>query len=706
MPAHFFKKRIYQKPLIIFIAIFCLNAIVALLNFQFALLAQQKTSFIQITDTHISSNPVTHRALEQVLLSIKQLNDKPAFVINTGDLTDFGSEIEFQHYKTIIDKSGLNFYHALGNHDVRWCNIGKKGFIKWLGPLYHSFCHKGIQFFILDSGLLLEQYGHFSKAQLNWLREELNKIGTEKPIILAAHHPLFLEKNYVDNEFELLKLLDGYNVVLFICGHGHQFRHWQTNGIHFLMTKAVKSGASGYRLFETDGDSVWIYTRDLNEQAATLDFSCALNRVRKTPAFTIDEPKSNSIFNKNLPITIRSQEISQIDVSLDGINWCTLELNHGQFKGDLDIEHFSAGNHFLKLKFSCKECQPWRHQIPIQIERNEAKLVSKFQTDDAILASPVIADDMLWFGSLDGNLYALDAETMDLKWLFHTDGPIVTTPLLREDSILVTSGDGFCYALNKKDGKEIWKTKAGEAIFSSPIYADGAIIFGSSDSSLYALRSRDGKLLWTYKTDGYIKARPIMFDDKVYIGSWDRYFYCVSKQNGALIWKQKISDNRYFPAATSNPTVFDNKVIVASHDHVVHAFRASDGKLFWQHQTNDKHKPGYSSPNCADNKIYFGSLTGHLFALGAQSGEETWTVALPDSFNPDPIFDSSPAIINSDMIVGSIGGTVFCVDKDAGRLKWSVKLSDDYLFSSPAIWKNHVYIGSCDGSLYKVSMPK
>lgn len=664
--------------------------------------SQTKLCYIQITDTHISENPETHQILETVLADVEQLPNKPAFVINTGDITEFGSEIEFKHYETIMDKSGLTFYNAPGNHDVRWSNIGKKRFVKRLGPLYHSFDISGIHVFMLDSGLLLEQYGHFSQQQLIWLQQELIKIGTEKPIILAAHHPIFLEKKYVDNEFELLELLEGYNIILFLCGHGHRNQHWQINGIHFLMTKAVKSDSPGYRIFETDGDSIWINLRNLTDKASTLDFSSSLKRDKSEPKFTIDLPESKKFYIKNIPISIHSKHASQIDVSLDGINWETLKPDRDKFNHKLDIKNFSEGNYYLTIKFVTTQGKLWLYRFPVQIGCKQKKLGSSFMTKDAILASPAIIDNLVLVGSLDSNLYALEAENMDLLWSFKTSGPIVTSPAIHEDTIFVPSGDGFCYALKKATGSLIWKARGGEAIFSSPIYVNGKIIMGSSDSSLHALRSADGNSLWKFKTNDYIKARPAFYDDKVFVGSWDRYFYCVSADDGNLIWKQKISDNRYFPAATSNPLIFNNKIIVSSHDHVVHAFNAQIGKLLWQHQTNNRNKPGYSSPVSSDNKIYFGSLSGHLFALDAQSGREVWSVALPDSMNPDPIFDSSPAIAGSQIMVGSISGVVYGANKDAGKPDWTFKLSDGYIFSSPIVWKNYVFMGSCDGKIYKL----
>jgi len=663
--------------------------------------AGAKFCFVQITDTHISQKNTTHHKLIEVLHGIEQLPIQPAFVINTGDLTEFGSAIEFERYKSIIDGSNLRCYHVIGNHDVRWSDIGKKRFVHWLGPRYQSFHYGGVYFIILDSTVPLEQYGHFSQQQLNWLQQELEKIGTEKPIILAAHHPLVLDRNYVDNEFDLLKLVQGYNVRLFLCGHGHKNRHWRVNGIDFVMTQAVVSQSPGFRLFECDSDSIRVYRYNVQNPCRQFDFSIAVAGQQHIPEFKIEQPDANRSYRDRLPVAVASPDARQIDVKLNQFSWKALQRVRNKFHFNFNIQNMAEGNHQAKLKIITMGGDEWLTRAHFQIDRDNVKLLSRLKTSDAIFATPVVDQDMVFIGSLDGSVYAAAAETMKLQWSFQTAGPIVTSPAIHKDTVFVTSADGYCYALQKGNGKLIWKTKAAQAIFGSPVYANGLIIFGSSDSCLHALNSSHGKLEWKFKTNGYIKMRPVVLDGRIFFGSWDCYFYCIASRDGQLIWKQKITDNRYFPAATSCPAIFDDLVIVASHDHRVHAFNITDGSEVWCHQGDARHKPGYSSPLIVDGTVYLGSLSGYVTALDAQSGSDVWSVALPDSIHADAIFDSSPATFGNQVIVGSIGGTLYGINKK-GVLDWSFKISDRYIFSSPVVWKNSILVGSFDGSLYKI----
>jgi outer membrane protein assembly factor BamB len=73
---------------------------------------------------------------------------------------------------------------------------------------------------------------------------------------------------------------------------------------------------------------------------------------------------------------------------------------------------------------------------------NQPKTQTMADVFDIFLSSPVVARGTVYFGSGDGNVYALDAVSGALKWKFQT----------------------------------------GDVVHASPAYADGVLYFGSWDS--------------------------------------------------------------------------------------------------------------------------------------------------------------------------------------------------------------------------------
>jgi len=667
--------------------------------FSHAAIAKTVKSFIHITDTHIKSTESIER-FHTVLKDIENSRINPEFIINTGDITEIGSMPEYQSYKAVLDSSDFKFYHLIGNHDVRWSNVGKKRYEYNLGPLYQSIEFGPAQLILLDTGTLLEQYGHFSIESLNWLKQELEKIGKTKPIILGAHHPPFLEKKYIDNELELFKIIEDYNVILFLCGHGHQNKHWTLHGIDFLMTKAVMSQDPGYRILQFNSNNeLEIYTKTVTT-TKKLDFKRSLNSRKLNVSISVRSPRIDRVYEDNLPILMTIHDVKKAEISIDQRNWTELKQGGSKFMANFNISHLPEGQHTLMIKLNSanKECLKL---FDFNINRGNTSLAFKVETRGEIQSTPIISDSSIIFGSNDGFLYSLNTETGIENWRFRTNGPITTEPIVKQDTLFFTSGDGKCYALNSQQGDMYWKSSISESIFSSPVYSEGCLYFGSSDSSMNCIASKDGSVQWRYKTGGFIKVKPNIKFEKILFGSWDGYFYCLEADSGNLVWKKKIHDNLYYSPATSNPLIVLDRVYFASHDHTVHVLDIDNGKTVWEH-SDKKHKPGYSSPANFDNKVVFGSLSGNLFALDEQNGEEIWTTTLSDTL--DPIFDSSPSIKYPQVVVGSIAGNLYGVHLDTGEKKWSYRLNHGYIFSSPVIKDDVVFIGSTDGYLYALKV--
>lgn len=81
---------------------------------------------------------------------------------------------------------------------------------------------------------------------------------------------------------------------------------------------------------------------------------------------------------------------------------------------------------------------------------------------DVYLSSPMIFESAVYFGSSDGNVYAVDANTGNLKWKFKTGDVVHATPAIANGTVYVGSWDSNFYALDAATGKEKWRFKTGE----------------------------------------------------------------------------------------------------------------------------------------------------------------------------------------------------------------------------------------------------
>lgn len=187
----------------------------------------------------------------------------------------------------------------------------------------------------------------------------------------------------------------------------------------------------------------------------------------------------------------------------------------------------------------------------------------KFHTAGMVIGSPAVAGGIVYVGSTDGNLYAVDAETGQGKWKFEAQSRIVSSPAVANGVVYITAYDGNFYAVDASNGRVKWKFRTDgehrfsakhlhgvqpvgetmpdpfDAYLSSPAVLNGAVYFGSGDGNVYSLNAQAGTLNWKFKTGDIVHASPAIADGLVFIGSWDSYFYALDASTGSEKWKFK-----------------------------------------------------------------------------------------------------------------------------------------------------------------------
>jgi eukaryotic-like serine/threonine-protein kinase len=352
------------------------------------------------------------------------------------------------------------------------------------------------------------------------------------------------------------------------------------------------------------------------------------------------------------------------------------------------------------------------------IDQQSGSLRWKFSTEARIPSSPAVAKGVLYFGSYDGNFYAIDARNGKLKWKArslehrfaakHLHGSLpadetmpdpfdvyLSSPAVWNDSVYFGSGDGNVYSLDANSGAQRWKFRTGDVVHASPAIADGRLYIGSWDSYFYALDAETGKELWRFKTGEDddihnqvgIQSSATVVNGLVYFGCRDSKFYALDAGSGKQRW---VFPNQGSWVITS-PVVHDGIVYFATSDTALfHALDAQTGSPVYSIKF---HWPVFSSPAIAGSTLYLASQDGKLTAIDLNSRQPAWVFQtdasrkhLPElskadgAPNYDAVFDSN---FYDDLLVG------------IGKLH-----AVGTFLSSPVISGDVLYIGSSDGNLY------
>jgi eukaryotic-like serine/threonine-protein kinase len=156
------------------------------------------------------------------------------------------------------------------------------------------------------------------------------------------------------------------------------------------------------------------------------------------------------------------------------------------------------------------------------------KIKWRFKAKRAITSSATLYQGMVFFGSMDSTLYALDAKTGWVIWRYRLGKPTISTPFIVENYLFTGSSGGDIICMDIRTSKEVWHFSTDHQVTGSPIVFKDSLYCGSVDGHLYSLEYRTGRLRWKFRTEGPITGTPIAEDETIYIGSTDHMLYALA----------------------------------------------------------------------------------------------------------------------------------------------------------------------------------
>jgi len=198
-------------------------------------------SFVQISDSHIGFNKDPNhdvtKTLQEAVDKINALEERPAFVIHTGDITHLATAEQFDTAAQIMKSVRADqVYYVPGEHDV-FTDDGKLYFERFGGgPGWRSFDYNGVHFIGLINVLNLKQgtgtglggsgLGQLGREQLAWLQKDVKGLSGSTPIVVFAHIPLWtIYPDWgwgTDESEQALSYLKRFGSVTVLNGHIHQ----------------------------------------------------------------------------------------------------------------------------------------------------------------------------------------------------------------------------------------------------------------------------------------------------------------------------------------------------------------------------------------------------------------------------------------------------------------------------------------------------
>ena len=254
-------------------------------------------------------------------------------------------------------------------------------------------------------------------------------------------------------------------------------------------------------------------------------------------------------------------------------------------------------------------------------------------------------------------LKQIETNTEKIKWKCDI-GPAASKPVIIDDHVIVGCLDGNVHILDVKTGDKEWTYSFSDSAYISNVKNNK--VYVGSEETCYALDTNKGKLLWEYKTDGPITSPPSVSDGKVYVGSWDGRLYAIDAETGKTKWTYQTGWG-----IDTTPAIKDNKLYFGSTDNNFYALNKEDGKLEWYYTCN---AAIHSSPQVYGECVFFGSDDGRLYAIDKETGNAEWAFAPGYTVEKNEVNNyittpvTSDPIVKNDLVYIDVEGTSYVLD--------------------------------------------
>lgn len=597
---------------------------------QYSYVPSSGFSFALLTDLHVNPGSSSDSALHRIVTEIN--NSNIDFTVVTGDLSNTGSDAELYAVKKALDNLVKPCYVLPGNHETNWSESAGLTMLKFWGDDRFVFSHKGFRMTGFNTGPYMKMGdGHVKQEDLRWLNKQLSDKPQNEELIAFAHYPL---SDGLDNWPEVTEILKRSACRMVFCGHGHNLRLYNFDGIPGIMCRSLimgKSSVAGYNIVTLRNDSVLVFNKPINVKVIN-------------PEICFSYLKTNAI--SELPVS----ELPDFSVNKEYTNYKVVASwsdSASIFSGPCIVQDsiLVYGN---SLGY-----------INALNTRNE-KLLWQKKIAGPVYSTPVTEGSMIVLGTVDGKILGLNGMNGDLIWEVKTGRPVLAEGIIEDDFVYIGGGDSVFYKINIRDGKVIWKfSDLAGLVQGKPALTTFTVVFGAWDRHLYCIDKNTGSLRWKWNngkpqvlySPGNII--PVCSDNKVFMVAPDRYMTALDITTGKEIWRTASHHVRESMGVSPDGSVVyaklmnDTIIAVPANENIFRTLWKSNAGFGYEHNP---------CPVFADqNQVVAGTRNGMIVSIDPVSANIRWKYKAGTS-SVNKVVEDGRGILWFTTIEGKIAG--------------------------------------------------
>ena len=680
-----------------------------------------KVRFAFLADTH--ADPENDENLARMRAVFEAIDDfDPSLVIHGGDVTEYGTDAEFQAFEDAIP-SGLRDRVAAvpGNHETRWDASAGQLRQQWIGEEVRYRDVDGVRIILADTTTHQQEVAWWSDSALAEL-EDAVRTARELPCVLVTHFPMGEGFYYVANQQAFEDVLALHPVSLHLTGHTHRELLTRVNRRDQLEAAAVKIDAAYYELTGNVRDLV--ITRvdipDLGSPTDTVRTEVATYDLRERPGRDNCLPKGTDVtddgasvaLDVSLPGAFRgSVDAVFYDTSIyagrnEELEWTTLQGESPQFSGRLDASALSRGQQRVHVRVRPEDGSGNR-LLTLPFVRTgkatswETPFEGMIQGGLAVVGDE--GEELLVAGDSTGQVLALD-HAGAMQWTHQVEGEI------RHDLVTVDEGRaiavpdtaGFLHLL-ASDGSARWRYATDAPLAADPGagVVDGAeVLLVCSGTTLHAIDAESGTRLWTAELPASSMGAPATDGERVYLGAGDGCAHALDARNGTPLWTISLTEREgsyqrfiYGPWNDAVTVLPDGGVIVSGIADTW-CLEPGDGSPRWRFDGSFQYA---REALTEDGDLVMANEAGEIVRIDPANGAE-----LARHETAERILDEGFVLVDGVVYAASHSGLISAVHLGSGAVEQIARLSTAPVLARGTAFGDFVAFGDLAGTVHAV----
>ncbi|MCT8124584.1 outer membrane protein assembly factor BamB [Alishewanella sp. BS5-314] len=284
------------------------------------------------------------------------------------------------------------------------------------------------------------------------------------------------------------------------------------------------------------------------------------------------------------------------------------------------------------------------------------KLRQRFSSDNARIAGGISQGfGNIYFGTENGEVVALNAETGQLSWRVQVPGEVLVSPAVGDGFVVAKLGTGALVGLSSDNGEQRWIFENEQPPLTmrgtgEPVIESGGVVYGTASGRVGVLIVDRGFQAWEENiatpkgsTDLSrlvdVDAKPIVIAGTIYSIAFNGELHALDLRTGQQLWKRDYASFR-------NMTVQGTVLYLVDSVGRIHAVDRRNGTELWS-QTG-LHRHFLTGPAVYKDYLVVGDNKGNLHWLDRNSGDFVARQSFDSSgFFREPVSNNEVLVIST-----------------------------------------------------------